>query len=410
MKRTTLAIACSALLATTVLAACAGDDDDSANTTNDASSTTTTEPAPAEPIILNGQGNDLDAYTSSAPFTKQVVIHHNDDGHPDGLDINAQICFDPEHPRRFVAGEDTHQDDQGEPGWGIFELSGNKVGELRATQVGKLVPTYQGSNDNPENYGCGFLPDGRIITTDVGNQAAGDGDGQLIVWFPPFDAQPRGDSAKDVDFPPVKYCKIDVGLTTGQGALVRDDDLLVSNARADADHAAGVYSYPLADFPTSDQPAGGCDGKDATGAPMTTKVKPTILIEPGQGNTVATPNAVAQGPDGHLFVTSVINGVIAEFTADGKYVRDVLKPGAGEKLGAKPFTVGTPLGIGVDPDGNVYYADIGIVISDSGVGPGDGTGTVRKVAIVNGEPQAPETMGTGLAFPDGIGIWVPPPS
>jgi hypothetical protein len=139
---------------------------------------------------------------------------------------------------------------------------------------------------------------------------------------------------------------------------------------------------------------------------MTTKVKPTRFIEPGNGNSLVTPNAIAKSPKGSLFVSSVFNGVIAEFTADGKYVRDILRPPAGEQLGAQPFSTGTPLGVGVGPDGSVYYADIGIVISDDGIGPGTGTGHVRRIAFDRaGRPTAPEEMDKGLAFPDGIGVW-----
>ena len=110
-------------------------------------------------------------------------------------------------------------------------------------------------------------------------------------------------------------------------------------------------------------------------------------------------------------MTSVFNGVIAEFTPAGKFVRDILKPPAGEKLGAKPYSTGTPLGIGVAPDGSVYYADIGIVATPESIGPGDGTGHVRRIAFdASGNPKPPETMDQGLAFPDGIGIWQPPAS
>ena len=60
--------------------------------------------------------------------------------------------------------------------------------------------------------------------------------------------------------------------------------------------------------------------------------------------------------------------------------------------------------IGTDHRGNLYYADIGIVISADGVGPGERTGTVRRIRFVDGEPKAPQTMDRRLAFPDRIGV------
>lgn len=372
-------------------ASCGGDDDPSSSSstsTGTAGSMTTTQvAAPVGPIVFNGQGNDLVAYAPAPPFERQVVIRNAADDPEHGLDINAQICFDPDHPRRFVAGEDTGQPNP-PAGWGIFELEGDRVGELSAREIGKLTPTYQPSNDDPENYGCGFLDDGRIVTVDVGNQASGTGDGQLIVWFPPFDSRE------------VRYCKLDVTLATGQGVLVDGDAVYVAAART------GVLRYDAASFPTSDDAAGGCSGKDATGAPTAEGIEHTTFVEPGEGNPVATPNAIAKGPDGRLYVSSVFNGVIAEFDPDGTYRRTVLRPPAGETLGAQPFSTGTPLGLAVAPDGSIYFADIGIVIGD-GVGPGDGTGTVRRIRFEGGEPQAPEVMDRGLDFPDGIGIWGP---
>jgi hypothetical protein len=367
------------------LGACSdnGDDDDA-----DAPSTTTT--APAVTLVFNGQGNDLVAYSAEPPFESQVVIEHNSDEHPDGLDINGQICFDPDDPTRFVAGEDTFQDTTGEPGWGVFELTGAAIGDLAATQVAELVPTYQPDQDGAENFGCGFLPDGRIVTTDIGNQAAGDPNGQLIVWFPPFDG---GD---------VAYCKLDVAIGTAQGILVADGAVYVASARG-----GGVFRYDAAAFPTSATPDGGCDGTDGTGAPMASGVVREPFITGDAENGIATAAGVARGPDGHLFVSSVFNGVISEFDADGAFLRRVLEPPEGAALGAEPFATGTPLGLGVAPDGTLYYADLGIVITDSGIGPGPRTGTVRRIRFVDGAPQAPETMDEGLAFPDGIGIRAP---
>ena len=100
----------------------------------------------------------------------------------------------------------------------------------------------------------------------------------------------------------------------------------------------------------------------------------------------------------------MINGVIAQYDSNYAFVRRVLEPPAGETLGPVPFSTGTPLGIGVDSRGTLYYADIGVVVDSSGIGPGRKTGTMRKITFVKGEPQPPVTMQSGLDFPDGIGI------
>ena len=87
--------------------------------------------------------------------------------------------------------------------------------------------------------------------------------------------------------------------------------------------------------------------------------------------------------------------------------RTILQPPAGESHGEETFSTGTPLGIGVAPDGTLFYADIGVVVTPDSAGPGDDNGSVRRIRFVDGEPQAPETMATGLAFPDGIGLFDP---
>ena len=47
---------------------------------------------------------------------------------------------------------------------------------------------------------------------------------------------------------------------------------------------------------------------------------------------------------------------------------------------------------------------VAIVTKDS-AGPGDKTGSLRRIRFVDGKPQPPETMATPLDFPDGIGIF-----
>ncbi|GBD27530.1 hypothetical protein HRbin30_02881 [bacterium HR30] len=105
-------------------------------------------------------------------------------------------------------------------------------------------------------------------------------------------------------------------------------------------------------------------------------------------------------------MTSVLNGVIAEYDAEGRFLRRVLQPVSGERL---PFpSTGTPLGVAVDSLGSVYYADLGLVQNGLNIGPGDNLGTVRRIVFdPNGNPLAPVTLDRNLDFPDGIGVWEP---
>jgi hypothetical protein len=222
----------------------------------------------------------------------------------------------------------------------------------------------------------------------VGNQAAGEGDGQLIMWFPPFDSEQ------------VAYCKLDVSIATAQSIWVDEQDrIYVASSRPPT---SGVWRYS-GPYPTGPDAAGGCGGTDATGAPMADQVRKEIFIEAFQNELVA-PTGLAASPEGNLYVASVINGVINEYDGNGVFVRTILHPPAGEDPSALPFSTGTPLGIAVGPDGTLFYADIGIVDDNGDIGPGDRTGTLRRIVFLDGVPQPPETMATGLAFPDGVGI------
>ena len=335
-------------------------------------------------LVFSGEANRLNAYAPDDGDAKQTVIETRSID-PDGLDINAQICFDPDGSRRFIAGEDTGQPDPPQ-GWGFFQLDGSEIGQLSATRIGKLTPTYQGSLDNAENYGCGFLSDGRLVTSDVGNQASGDGDGQLIIWFPPFDSFE------------VAYCKLDVTIGTAGGIHVdANDRVYLASARV----APGIYLYEPP-FPTSNDAAGGCGKVDVTGAPLADAIQKSLFIA-NDGN-IPTPNAIIASPNDTFYISSVINGVIAEYDQQGRYVRRILEPPSGETLGPEPYSTGSPFGLGIDSAGTVYYADIGIVLRNGRIGPGPRTGTVRKILFDGDDPLPPVTMDTGLAFPDGIGV------
>ncbi len=345
----------------------------------------------AAPILLGPEGNRLHAYATDGSLAKQVLISSYDDAPGQGRDINGQICVQP-GTRRFVSGEDTGQPSP-PPGFGVFELLGDEVGSVGWRQIGKLNPTFQGEpgpegvSDTADPYGCGFLPDGRLLTTDIGNTASGPGNGQLILWFPPLDAtEPR-------------FCKLDVEIATAQSLHVDAEGAVwVAASRS------GVWRYD-GPFPTGDDAAHGCGRRDATGAPLADQIKKTLAVPSQSG--LAAPAGVISSAVGTLFVSSVIDGVIAEVSTDGRLLRRVLQPPAGESFGAEPYSTGTPLGITIDPHGTLYYADIAIGVRPNGIGPLPNRGSVRRIRFIDGEPQPPETLASGLAFPDGVGIILP---
>jgi len=339
-----------------------------------------------QPIVFGPEGNNLNAYSTGDQVVKQTVIRNAGED-PQGRDINGQVCFAPDRSRTFIVGEDTGQPSS-PAGFGVFVLSGSEVGALSAVQVGKLVPTFQGVDSIPDPYGCSFLSDGRLITSDIGNNASGPATGQLIVWFPPLDVATPS------------YCKIDVAVgTAGQVYVDGDDRVYVTSSRVEP----GVLRYT--NLPTAADAAGGCGGSDATGAPLsTTVVRERFIV--ADANT-PTANGLVGTPAGTFYVSSVINGVIAEYSAAGAFIRRILEPPAGETLGPEPYSTGTPLGIAIDRSGTVYYADLGLVVRNGSIGPGPDTGTVRRIRFEGEDPLPPETIDAGLSFPDAVGTFVP---
>ncbi len=366
-------VACLCGLWALGLAGC-GDDDD----------LRLVSPMPA-PIVFSTEGNRLNAYDPTDGFRKQTVVPSHADDPAAGRDINGQICFAPDDSGRFVAGEDTGQHANPQ-GFGVFQLHGRRVGDLSATQVGKLVPTYQDSLEIADNYGCAFLPDGRLLTTDIGRSASGPATGQLVVWFPPLDV------------PTPRYCKIDIEIGTAGGIWIdRTQRVYVASARV----TPGIYRY-TGPFPTANDAAGGCGRTDGTGAPLADTLRKETFI--AADDRIRTPNAVVQTPGGTFYVSSVLNGVIAEYDATGHFLRSVLRPPSGTK---PPYPTGTPMGLGLTADGTLYYADLGLVVNLADIGPGRELGTVRRIRFESGTPQPPDLLDQRLNFPDGIGIYAP---
>ncbi len=400
--RPLVAVVAAALVA--AAASCSSDGQDAAPPPTTTAPPFTVPPAPSTtvappdaPLVFSPEGNNLWAYADAEGFPSQEVATNADDD-PDGRDINGQVCLLP--GGLLVTGEDTGQPDV-TPGWGVFQLEGDQLGDLSVDQVGKLTPTYQ---SHPDNFGCAVLSTGALVTTDIGNEVTGPADGQLTVWFPPFTGGTLDPGAANAGFAPVAHCKVDIELATPGGIAVDGDDhVYVGSARSPT---AGVLRFS-GDWPTGPDAAGGCGRTDPTGEPLVAEgaVEREVFIPAGP-HRLASPHSVALTADGGFYVSSVVNGIINEYDADGDFVQRVLAPPAGEELGTEPFSTGTPLGLATAPDGSLFYADLGLVADPAtGFGPGDRTGSVRVIRFVDGEPQPPEVVADDLDFPDGLGVF-----
>jgi hypothetical protein len=363
--------------------------------------------APFE-VVLSGEADRLNAY-DAATGEKRTIVPNSGES-PTGLDINAEICFVPEGvPWKpagevwFIAGEDTEQNTEPgviKQGWGFFRLTGTTLATLAVEQVGKLVPdSFVTESDNPENYGCGVLPDGRVVTTDVGDQLPQDpATGQLIVWFPTADDMRHVGPDRN-DFARVAHCKIDVGIGTAGGMAVDGADVLVASNRPNLAtvEPGGVYRYDTAAWPTGETAADGCGRADATGEQLADadRVGKELFI-PQVPGLLLTPSDIVDSGRGTWYVSSVFSGQVAEYGHDGVLRRHVVTT-TGQLGGI------TPYGLGVDASGDLWIADIGIL----GPGPAPQAGSVVRVPIAtDGTVGAMEVVDEGLDFPDGIGIRV----
>jgi hypothetical protein len=365
----------------------------SATSTTAAGTVTTTSIAGVplgSAIVFDAHNGRLDAYATTVPFASQTVVPSPTANH-DGVDVSGQICFDPTDPRRFVAVDRTAAAD-GQMGWGVFELAGQALGKLSAKEVARLVPSYQPMSDivGPTPFGCGFLGDGRLLTTDVGNPTHGTVNGQLIEWFPPFDAER------------VPACKLAVDLAAPMGLLVDGDRVYVAENRG-----RGITQFDPSTFPPSNRPSDGCAALDSTGHRVASGVVRTAWLRNTVANGMSRPGAVASAGNGNFFVSIPRTGVIAEVNGAGELIRRILVPPAGEALGPRPFSTGTPLGLGVAPDGTVYYADPGLVGDQGRLIPKLRAGTLRRITFVGGVAQRPAVVDSGLQSPTGVGIWIP---
>jgi outer membrane protein assembly factor BamB len=298
-----------------------------------------------------------------------------------GGNVNAKICVLPDG--RLVMGEDAGQPKYA-PGWGVFDPDGRMVGKLAATG---FVPV-------PDPTGCAVDAAGRLFTTEAGSEGFGTGNGQLILWFPPYDRFPGTTPYPNTAFSK-NYCKLAIDIGTATNVVVDDQ----GHPLVTSPSSGIVYRY-TGPLPTAPNAAGGCGRLDSTGAPLVDAGR-LAKEEFIRSNEAATPSGIARGPNGDWFVGDVLFGRIVEFDANGLFVRVVVDPGPVSSL---PTLYGNPQSIAFDSEGTLYYADLDLVGSLLSPGPGP-DGKVWRVRFdEGGDPLTPEVIASDLRFPDGVSV------
>jgi hypothetical protein len=345
---------------------------------------------PPQELLYVSEGNrlhrlDVDTIGGSGPLLGEVVFENAADDPAEGRDINGMICPIPGGAGLFVAGEDTGQPHP-PAGWGVLSPGGRQVGKLTATAF----------YEKPDPYGCAFDREGRLFTTETGRQFFGVGNGQLLVWFPPFDRFPGPEDAyPETDATSTNYCKLAVDLGTATGVAVDAAGRVYVSASSGLEVVR--FSPP---FPTAADRAGGCGRRDSLGSPAADLIQRERFLGSRPLDGLLTYSGLAPAPNGNLYVASVATGRIAEFDLEGGLVRMLLEPP--EVL--PPFSTGYPQGLAVDSRGTLYYADLDLVLDGLAVDAGPDGKLWRIVFDADGSPRPPEVVVGGLAFPDGLGV------
>lgn len=338
-------------------------------------------------VLYSPEGNRLRRYDidsiKTPPLRQDVLIERASSG---GLDINGMVCLVPGGNGRFIAGEDTGQPTI-PPGWGVFEADG--------TRVGKLAATYFVSPGDP--FGCVFDSQGRLFTTEIGGDRGGEPNGQLIMWFPPYDRFPGAPGTYPNTERSTHFCKINSHLGTSTSIAIDEQDrIYVTSARGSAFAGSGSVVRFAPPYPTSPDAAGGCGQVDALGSPVADTVQGDAFIV---DESIPTPSGIARARNGNWYVASVLTGVIGEFDPSGASVRRVLTP----SQSGLPIPSGNPQGLAVDADGDLYFADLQLTFGSDGIGPGPGK--VRWIHFdAAGNPLPPKIIRERLAFPDALAV------
>jgi hypothetical protein len=102
-------------------------------------------------------------------------------------DEYREACLDPTPPQarcsvtnprsKFYVGKSLD-------GWAVFKANGRWTRQHINVQGEPAVDQNNDPQGAKDPQGCAFLPDGRLLATDVGSEITGVNDGALMVFFP----------------------------------------------------------------------------------------------------------------------------------------------------------------------------------------------------------------------------------
>lgn len=347
---------------------------------------TTTTPEGAGTTLFTALDGLLVAFAADDPTNGQVLSLTTavDPADPtstaENVRVHDQACFFGDGTKRFLMPVEAGPPTIPTPTWGVFQLSGDRVGAYEVEMISTLgSPSFQptAAGEAPRPYGCASLRDGRLVTTDLGGSGVGEANGQVTVWFPPFDRTT-----------PVTACKLDVALATPQGVWVDDQDRVY--VASPAAPTAGVWRYSR--LPTRADADGGCGGVDPVGSPQADPVRRQSFIAASADHGLTGPSGLAVS-SGRLAVSSPISGVINSYDANGELLATMLAPAADDALSStRSFRSGTPQGLAADGD-TLYIADPRWLLGAQGaLGAPGGPGAIESLGLSAGQGSAAPTV------------------
>jgi hypothetical protein len=363
--------------------------------------------AAAFEVVLSTQGEYMDGYLVNGKAFPPRVIVNDPDPHPrdsltvppyiGGRHLNGKVCFFPSrerrHRRQYIVADDEYREACLDPkppqarcgvtdpksrfyvgksldGWAVFAPNGRWTRQHINVQGEPAVDQNNDPQGAKDPQGCAFLPDGRLLATDVGSEIVGVNDGALMVFFP-------GGPHSGYE----SYCFLDKTLAD-PGMPVLDD---AGNLYVPEPQAARVtkFSPPYPSSPAD------CANPDLL---VTTPPRKSTWLAGGVGGLNIPVSITRVRGSNHFYVAGAIAPpIINEYDANGAFVRNIVPANVPKN----------PLGMDVGRDGTLYYAELNL--DPATFNPRCGSVSMVQFDAA-GNAQPPVTLGMHLQFPDGITV------